>query len=298
MRYTGMNFRPMGTGFAAAVYTSYLFLSVSLYYMKNRQGLIFSIMSIITTLVCIVAIFLSQVRSALLKFILMTLSSLFILLLVNRRKERMIIYGGITLTVVIFLLMPMLSSGLFSNQALIQQYNLMTPMDRLFSLFEFQDAYSSRISLNQFIEIAFEKLSETPFGIGAGRASPPATLFADSIMSLPFYGLKYSWHYENFYIGLIIELGFGMIFFLSFMIFMPIFFLHNAFSALLKKRLTKAKILFMSASGMIVIMVGNWAANGLVSLPENFIYWLYAIIGMSTYQTLEETNDSSSIIET
>jgi hypothetical protein len=289
LRYMGINFRPPGTTFGAGAYSSYLFLCVILYYMRKRQGVIYSTLIVLTSLTSIVAIFFSGVRSSILKFVLMSAASMFFLLLINRRKERILIMLTLITFVVALIGLPNLSDMLFQNQTIIQEFNMMTPLERLISIFEFGETYStSRITFGEFINVASRKILETPLGIGAGRASPAASVFAGEIRNLNFYDENYAWYYENFYMSLVIEFGFGMIFMLLVLLYLPIFCFYNAFKAIFHMRLTRAKIMFLSAGGMFVILLGNWAASGLVTLPESFIFWMCATIGISQYQAFEE----------
>jgi hypothetical protein len=275
-QFTGSLFRPFGTGFNAGGFSIFYYLTVGFVFIMPGKKRI-NILRAIVVLSSMAALFISQVRSAMVKFFLIfLLSQLVIWISTHKRFKASVKYLSF-IFVLLFLSAPYISTLDFVN------LDLQTSLDRFSSLGDVESIKGSRISFDTFFKVLSDKLEQNPIGLGPGRTGAASTFSLGAIASDPIYGKNSSWAYDNLWISLAIDLGWGAIFYIALVTLFPFIFFFYA----LKNRNTldalSFRIVMISSITLFVILLGNWGAVGLPYNPESFMYWLWVAVGWSEY---------------
>ncbi len=284
-QFSGIFFRPFATSFNPGSYSVFYFLVVGIMFLFPLPWK-FRVLQVITVVLSLIALFLSQVRSALLKYIL-ELGLLFLSFWsIGKQKIRTAFIGVIGGVSVVLLLWKIGGHFNFYTPELINSF------ERALSLTNIQQISKSRINFSTFWQVSAKHLSEHPLGLGPGRTGAANTFNMDKILQDPEFGKSASWANDNLWISLFIDLGFGAWFYILLVWIIPLKiiayrFLHQARLSVVQKR-----ILLISGISMVIILLGNWGAIGLPYNPESFMFWFWASLGFNQLLAIKDSKDA------
>jgi predicted nucleic acid-binding Zn ribbon protein len=275
-QFSGSFFRPFGTGFNAGGFSVFYYLTIGLVFLTPTKGW-GNFMRGVTILTGSVALFISQVRSAMVKFLLIFIMIQFIIWVSGKNRFK----SGIKYLLIVFTLffftLPYLTTLDFVA------LDLQNSVERLTSLTDVDRLKGSRIGLDSFFRVLSDKLDQNPIGLGPGRTGAASTFSMDIIMKDPLYGKFSGWAYDNLWISLAIDMGWGAIFYMLIIMIFPV---KLFFYAMLKRKELDSiafRIILISSISLFVIILGNWGAVALPYNPESFMFWFWVSIGWSEY---------------
>lgn len=283
--FVGILFRPFGTAHVAGVISVYIFLTQSFLYLSSRTGPIFKFLNILLTLLSLFTLFISQVRSALVKYFLMFLLIQVGVFLIKKGKVLQMIKAGFYL----FILMSVIIYFSENMKQYFPDMELDVAMDRLTQLENVNEAKSQRISISEWLHVMEEKLTQTPLGLGPGRTGAASSVATDKIANDPIYGPSASWTHDNFFISLAIDFGLGAFFYMFVIFSIPITLVISFWRYRKIANEQQLRLLMVSSITLIVILIGNWGAIGLTYNPESFIFWLWSGMGLNTLYKIKES---------
>jgi hypothetical protein len=144
-----------------------------------------------------------------------------------------------------------------------------------------------RLGPIEALEFTAERLIMFPLGIGPGMTGAAASLSAEQLKNDPVYDKHMIWAYDNYFLSLIVEFGYGAIFYLLVILSMPL---------LLFARFRKLKMMgcpYHARNALIaffsvgIIILGNWGAMGISYNPESFFFWFWCGIGLNSYDIVK-----------
>jgi hypothetical protein len=109
-----------------------------------------------------------------------------------------------------------------------------------------------------------------------------SSINAESLAHDPVINSKGLWTHDNLIVSLVIELGYGAIFYIILIGLIPVYFVQKLIKLYRNKNEEKFKIILICASTLAVIVIGNWGAVAITYNPESFIYWFFAAVGFYT----------------
>ncbi|MCP4912847.1 MAG: hypothetical protein GY909_06990 [Oligoflexia bacterium] len=283
-RFTGYNFRPFGTTYAPGgpgVYLSYF--SAFLLFSHSKKVL-HKIILTVTILFSCFGLYIMQVRASLLKFVLIIAVAGLVKLLINKKNLKNTIISGIfiigTLTAT---LMTVDLNKMFPDLDLTQA------SQRLLVFKDIDSLKGRRISFDKALNTIFRKLDHNPIGLGPGRTGGAVSLAKAKIMADPVYGIKSTWTFDNLFISLAIDLGWGMLFYTSIIIILPLYLFFKTIKFYIKGKGTEITAMALASVSLFVILVGNWGVIGIPYNPESFCFWLWCSIGLNNIYEIENT---------
>ena len=271
--FTDNLFRPFATTALPGVLAIYIFLTVGfLFFMKqNIKGTIFKwviiVLSFLTIITC-------QVRSALVKFLLIIIFIQLGTMFYKRFSLRSILPFFVALIILVVGSQNFLSNGVSSEDE-----NLNYAIGRASSLTEVSKVKNDRLNLTNFGKIIIDKISKYPLGVGPGMTGAASSVNQNEIVKNPFIKKEFLWTSDNLIISFALDLGIGGLFLLTLILFIPIYFVKYLLKMYAHKDEFHYHMLLICTSSAIVIIFGNWGAVGLTYNPESFIFWMYAALG-------------------
>jgi hypothetical protein len=166
--------------------------------------------------------------------------------------------------------------------------------DRVGSLTQVNKIKGSRLSTEQFLKIASQKLADNPLGLGPGLTGAAGSISKDELVGNRFINIGMTWASDNLLIALLIDFGFGAIFYILILLYIPVYFIRFLVIYYRNKIYGPYKILLVCFSSIVVIIIGNWGAVGIIYNPESFVFWLFTALGFSTiakYKSLHKSNN-------
>ncbi|HAZ14988.1 MAG: hypothetical protein A2X86_17735 [Bdellovibrionales bacterium GWA2_49_15] len=269
-------FRPFATTAVAGAISAYLTVTVGFLFLPSWHGLTRKILTFITVVLSWLTIFLSQVRSSMIKHILIVLLSIVGFTLINKLKAKILIPNII---IAIFFYVLIFHSSLAPN--IFKDIDINEASERFATLEQGTDLAKKRISIDGFIVQLAEKIYDAPLGLGPGRTGAASALNTDVIAQDPIYSLESSWTSDNLFIALAIDFGIGMIFYTFLVVGLPIYLFVRSIMMFIRKDTVRAQVTFTSAVCGLVIVAGNWGANGLPYNPESFMFWFWMAMGVN-----------------
>ncbi len=279
--FVGANFRPFGTMFAPGVVGVYLFLATGLLFVREK----FTLKHLLLLLPLVVliggTILGSQVRSALVKFALLAVTGAAAIILsstVPRARKLFLalatslLFVGVLITGVYF---AKQSSGVGLDKGL----------ERWQAIDSFEAFKARRAGLGMALVIADLRLREFPIGLGPGVTGAASSVSRDALDRDPIYGRETFWGYDNLFLSLIVEFGYGAIFYACLVLGIPLLLLHRTVHLFRGKHRFAARVSFVAFTQISIILLGNWGAIGLPYNPESFFFWLWAAAGLSVSAT-------------
>jgi hypothetical protein len=160
--------------------------------------------------------------------------------------------------------------------------NLEYAIARTASLGDSKSVSSSRISYDSLGTILETKLSIYPLGVGPGMTGAASSINSEFLNNDPVITTNYVWTHDNLIVALIIEFGYGAIFYIILILLIPIYFTQELIKLYKKKNEEKFRITLVCTSMLFVIIIGNWGANGIPYNPESFFFWFFSALGFCT----------------
>ena len=120
-------------------------------------------------------------------------------------------------------------------------------------------------------------ITEYPLGRGVEKSGAAGALTPYQLN----YDAKTIWHYDNLFLAVLIDLGIGALFYFFVILFIPLYLFYLLIKSLKEMDFTNAKILIVSLSVLVVMLIGNWGAVGLLYTPEAFFFWFFWARGLS-----------------
>jgi hypothetical protein len=274
--FAGIYYRPFATTQTPGTISIFLFLTLGLLYLKNTSKLQFIIKTVLIA-ASGYAIILCQVRSAYIKFILIIIAIHLGQLLYSRFKPRQII-GLMFTTIILYMGINYVTSVKATKNNEATTY----ARDRISSLADYDKIKDSRLNTDNFYKIASQKLYENPMGLGPGLTGSASNMIKEEMVDNHFLNYDMLWTYDNLLVGLIIDFGFGSIFYILMLIYIPAYFFRFLAIYYKDKNQDAYNILLICFISTLVIIIGNWGANGLTYNPESFAFWFFSAIGFST----------------
>lgn len=274
--FTGDLYRPFGTTNLPGAPSLFIFLTIGLFFIKKISFLNSLVRTMIILLSAYVLI-LCQIRSALIKFALI-LIIIYIGDLIYHRFKAKYLLNILGMFFVLFVATQYIQEKKQNKENQDLEY----VQDRFASIGDTNKISSSRLSINQFFQMAYEKLLDHPLGIGPGLTGAIANLARDELTTNQFINLKTIWTGDNLFISLVIDFGIGAIFYILLILFIPFYFFNFLILFYKNKIFKHYKILLVSFATTLVIILGNWGAIGITYNPESFIFWLFSAIGFNT----------------
>jgi hypothetical protein len=273
-QFTGWLFRPFGTSYVPGAYALFYPFTLGFLYVVNR-GLRFSIFRNLLVAIGFFGIFTSQVRSVLVKYILIFALINFALLFIQRNRFKSMVVNMLSIGLIVFasLFVDFDSSNL----------NLESAIMRFNSIGNVEQVSSSRIGFSQFIEVMSDKLSDNVLGLGPGRTGAANNISLGFIENDPLYGKYSSWASDNLFISLAIDFGWGMIFYILIILLFPLRLVSFTIFKFKSMSHERFRLVAISSAVSLVILIGNWGAIGLPYNPESFFFWLWVSIGWRSY---------------
>lgn len=274
--FIGKLYRPFGTAFNPGGFSTFIYLSIGLLYLKpiNTKMTVIRYMiiggSIITLILC-------QVRSALVKYILILIFIHIGTLLFHRLSSKKVFPY-------IFILL-FLSFNLDTILAKIPSFNdsnIEYAIARATALGDANKLRSSRISSDTLGTVLIQKLSRFPLGLGPGMTGAAGSINTEALAHDPVINSGLVWTHDNLIVALVIEFGYGAIFYIILIGLIPVYFTQELVKLYRNKNEEKFRIILICTSTLIVILIGNWGANALTYNPESFFFWFFAALGFYT----------------
>lgn len=273
--FVGAMFRPFGTTHVPGGVCGYLVWSMALLFLPLKPSKILTFFTWLAVIVGVFIIFTTQVRSALIKYGMIIISTFIIMFIVSKKRLRFLFVSAATLVVLVTVIV---STGIFDK--LVYSLNLASSVERISTLKRSKLAKANhRINFNDFLQVAEEKLTTYPLGFGPGLP----TLGKDLMGSDPVLTADNVWSYDNLIIFLIIDFGYGFIFYLLYIVGIPFYLGLKTLASYKEKNYDAFKIRATALSVLITSLIGNWGAVGIPFNPESFFFWLWAAIGITAY---------------
>lgn len=265
-------FRPFGTGPLPGSLAIFLFVTVGFLFIRKTgiKGSLFRLFLIVASCYIILT---CQVRSAFVKYLLIIGLIELGLMFYERFKPTKI------LPVFIIGLVLMIGGRTFLADTENSDENLSYAKERMSSLVDVNKLKSSRLNVDDFTQIALQKIMEYPLGLGPGMTGAAGSINKDELASNPLFNKGLLWTSDNLFISLLIDLGVGALFYVLLILTIPIYFLRFLFTFYAKKQETYFRVLLVCFSTLVVMLIGNWGAVGLTYNPESFAYWFFAAMG-------------------
>jgi len=275
--FTAKDFRPFGTTHLPGLAAIYLYLTTGFLFLGRKLNVKYILLLIILITASFFTIFVCQVRSALLKYVLELVFIGFGLLITSettmfQRLSLMIkVLMGLILIAFVF---AFYSKDRYLSQIEAAQY-------RWEKIDTFQDFKSRRAGPRMALKIARMRLSEFPIGIGPGLTGAASSVSRSQIDSDPIYDQDTFWGYDNLFLSLIVEFGYGAFFYIAFVFSVPILILARFIQSMRNKHLFEARVRWIALTQITVILFGNWGAIGLPYNPESFFFWFWAALALN-----------------
>lgn len=274
-------FRPFGTTFVPGGISVLIFLTAGLVFIRRKlSAWLISGLFILLPLFFVVLI-VCQVRSAMLKFFAVIIGIL-ISLFINSQKK---VTTSIRIAAITFLVLPVITFYFYPKiEKYVETYiNLEAGLQRWEGFESVDDVAAHRVTPSYALDIAIKKLSEFPMGVGPAMTGAAGSLSTDLIAKDPIYHRSTFWGYDNFYLSMIVEFGFGAIFYLAYFFSVPLALIYFYKEMYRAGDYLKARLISISLVNIVVILLGNWGAQGIGFNPESFFFWFWAAIGFNTY---------------
>ncbi len=270
-------FRPFGTAFLPGGISSYLYLSIAFLFLKRdftKKYVAFMILVIVTILI---VSFVCQVRSSSIKLVLILFSSSAAIFLTSHRKTLSLLKSAIGFSIMSFII----AFAVIDNIKEVDTINFDAGAERWEKIDSLERLRARRLTPLEAIKVASDRLSNFPIGIGPGSTGAASSLSKDKMVSDPIYDKGTFWGYDNLFLSLIIEFGYGAFFYITILLSMPVLLFHRY------QRLKKENDNFASRIVLIcffqisLMLLGNWGMIGIPYNPESFFFWIWVAIGMN-----------------
>lgn len=274
--FTKLTFRPFGTSFVPGGISSYLPLTLGLFFLCTPPIVAF----ILSFAASFVMLILCQVRTAMIQYAIMFAQFLFIYFRYTKMELKKV-FSFLVILIAFGMASQALYMGLVQN---IDKRLVDLTMNRFTSIFDSQTFEKSRLGINDILRVIVDKVSENPFGLGPGRTHPVTESMGLAIDNDPVYNLDYSWNFDNLWASIAMEFGIGGIFYAGTILLMPIYLFSMAVSTYRRKKIIHFKTITISFITIFIIVLANWGGVGIPFNPISFMFWYWCAIGFHAYR--------------
>lgn len=278
--FTKTQFRPFGTTYIPGGISTYLYLTLGMFFLAPRSV----IMMVLAVSLSIITLVLCQVRTALIQYVLLLVVFLFIQLKTTKLSAKVI-----SRFLGVLLLFGISLSGLMYQISTGNSKQVDNTFSRTLTVFDKDTLSRARLGPSDIIRIILYNLEENPFGLGPGRTNPVTKEMGEAIDNDPVYNLDFSWNYDNLWVTIVIDFGFGAIFYALMILSMPWYLLSMSFTLLRRKKMKELKVLLIATTTVTLIVLANWGGVGIPYNPVSFMFWFWCAIGFRAYQNSLDT---------
>lgn len=290
--FEGFFFRPWGTTHAPGSAAILLYLSLPLSFLvdfsffKSKKFRVFILTSIVVIiLLSWFTLFISQIRSALIKHLLITATYSLIYFTVAKNKAGLIVRTGFFIVIIGAIIA--LNQNAYNK--LDKELNLTSSLDRLEVLAN-SNVTDHRSGFLHALGYAWEK-TVYPLGYGPGMCTSYLPHYGRQRARLIEYDKNDFWALDNLYVFLSLELGVGFFSYIGSIFTIVLFTSLRTLVLLRRGHFDKVKSLIPSLTIFYILIIGNWGAIALPFNPESFYFWLYASIAVSVAFSREVKED-------
>ncbi|MCF8060835.1 MAG: hypothetical protein K9K67_16140 [Bacteriovoracaceae bacterium] len=288
-KFTGTNYRPWGLSFTPGGMSILMYLTLpflllfkpSLIAPKNvlqRSGL--TLFKWGTISIIGFASFISQVRSATMKYVLILVGFMIFKFIGSRLKFRRVIF-----TISVFLGV-ILISPFTSNIVNLDELGLDGALNRYEGLAD-SSSMANRASFDKFIDV-FDTRVDLPFGYGPGMTQsflPDFEIRRKAHLGIPGF---WFWTYDNLFIFLFLELGFGAFIYIFILFSVNLSLVSRVVTLLRWRELTSFAVLSCCTITIFILTVFNWGSVAVTFNPESFFFWFWAGMGFNIYKMTKD----------
>lgn len=274
--FVGINFRPYGTSVGPGAFSVYLFLTIGFLFLGDIKSFFKKALFTLLQILNFFCLFISQVRSALLKYALILFFTSLGLFLISKVKIKSAFHFASSI-IILFITLHFLPN----MQYMFPDIDFETSISRITALTEINKLGDHRATGDTVLNSIIKKLADRPLGLGPGRTGAAATMGADFIYADPVYDIHSSWTHDNLLVSLVIDLGVGAIFYVLVITMLLLRLIYVTFLTLHRKDYTACRIAMISMVSCVVIVIGNWGTLGLTYNPESFIFWFFMALGLN-----------------
>lgn len=278
--FSGLLYRSFGTTHLPGGYAIYIVLFLPLIFISPPKKKIFFFLQLLVVVLALYAMFLSQVRSAFIKTVLIILVINVGLFLRGEHKFKKLV----KLVAASFVGFIIFNAVNFNVAGSDDKYK--NALIRFYSIFDSRTLSQSREGPSLAISHVLKKIEDAPLGLGPGRTGAASGMNKEKIKNDPIFGVAESWSWDNLVISLAIDFGIGMVFYLLIILLLPIKLFNHCIRAFLRNS-SIFPVLLVTSISSLVILIGNWGAIGLPYNPESFCFWFFIALG---FKNVEESN--------
>ena len=286
--FSGRNFRPWGTSYGPGGMTVYFYIMLGFYFLldhsffKKKGTLgkaIFSLVKWLSLGMLFFASFISQIRSATLKSLLILIGFIILAFIGSRIKAKKAMSFLLILTI-LGLISPLVTTDFSSND-----FNTQKTMERWSSLAT-RDILGNRATLGTFVD-EFERRVNLPFGYGLGMTQDFLPDFKKRRMEHVEIPRYYFWHLDNLIFSLFLELGLGALIYIFILLGVNISLLSKMLTLLKWEKIEDFKVVSVCFVSVFVMTIFSWAAVSIPFNPESFLFWFWAALGFNTFHKVK-----------
>lgn len=284
--FTASKFRPFGTTHIPGGISALIFLTSGILFLKRKMSKKYLVFAASVLLFCFLTLLLCQVRSGMLKFGLV-ISGSFVALIINSKNRIAISIRLIFGSIILFPLIALIFGSTIQDY-LGKIENLESSLERWEGMADFEHLSSQRVTPFFALGIVADRLQKFPFGVGPGMTGAASSLSSEQIKNDPIFKDETFWGFDNFYLSMVIEYGYGCIFYLLYIFSIPLLMFKHIKKLFFQGDYINSRIIMVCLINVMVILMGNWGANGLPYNPESFYFLFWSAIGFNTYKIAQE----------
>jgi hypothetical protein len=285
--FIGEDFRPFGTTFLPGVISVYLFLTAGFLFTKKEQSRKFVIILLVVCGIVTLTILATQVRSALIKYVLLLFGASFSFFMCSTiPKEQK--FQGVGKYIFAFLITSAAGFYLAYEYKIVNFEKVMNRWEKVNSYEAFK---ARRAGPELAATILISRLTDFPLGLGPGLTGAASSVAREQIENDPIYNRDTFWGYDNLFLSLAVEFGFGAIFYILLVISIPFVLLNRFWRNFKSGSNYQARVILIAFFQVSIILLGNWGAIGLPYNPESFFFWLWTAVALN----ISKEDDSRAV---
>ena len=271
-RFTGAYFRPFGTTATPGGASTLIYLAVPLLLALffDSRNIVVKLLIVALFLLAAYALFILQVRSAMIKAV---VGMLFVTIIMFWRKPAAMMGAAAIVVALIYGAQNFMEFGDARFAVAKSRFSTLSDIET------FQNARATHF--DQFIYL----WNNAPLGIGLSRVGAASNYFQAELSRDQFYGREWSWA-DNLYRTLVVELGFpGLLFFLTLMMGPFVRVCYRTANS--DERRGGVRLMAAGCAGLLgASIAGHWGSEISLYMPESAYYWLFLGAAMRFSETL------------
>jgi hypothetical protein len=285
--FIGSDFRPFGTGFLPGVISIYLFLTFGFLFIRRKLSTKYIILVFNISCLVFLTVLSSHVRSALVKLGLLLIGCI-LTIFISSNISANIKYIRAMKFLVAFLLFGATAGYVSSEYKII---NFERALGRWEKVTSYEAFKSGRAGPEQAAEILRFRLTQYPLGLGPGVTGAASSVAKSEMENDPIYTRDTFWGYDNLFLSIVVEFGYGAIFYILLVVSIPIILLKRSLNQLKLGHNYEARVILIAFFQVSIILLGNWGAIGLPYNPESFFFWLWTAVALN----ISKEDDSRAV---